>query len=68
MPIEIDAVFRYADLEQSRLNGRSVAVIDVLRATSSICFALAAGCEAAMSFETIDTLRRYAETRYRTQT
>ena len=61
MPARIDAVLRYADLGPERLAGRCAVVIDVLRATSSICFALAAGCRAVMPFETVEDLRRRAD-------
>ncbi len=60
MSVNIDRVFRYTELSPETLTARTAVVIDLLRASSSICFALAAGCEKVIPFLTVEQLREYA--------
>ena len=52
--MKLDAVFAPAEIEGSRLTGRAIAVIDVLRATSSIVTALANGARAVIPVDTVE--------------
>lgn len=58
--MKLDAVFAPAEIEGSRLTGRAIAVIDVLRATSSILTALANGARAVIPVDTVERAVRTA--------
>jgi 2-phosphosulfolactate phosphatase len=58
--VKLDAVFSPAEIEGSRLTGRAIAVIDVLRATSTILTALANGARAVIPVDTVERAVRTA--------
>lgn len=58
--MRVDVAFSPADLAHQDLGGRTVFVIDVLRATSTICAALHHGALAVIPFATPDAARQAA--------
>lgn len=60
MRLEIDVLYTPADLNEVSLSGRAVIVVDVLRATTTIITALAAGAPAVYPVEGIEEARQLA--------
>src|SRR5690554_3373746 len=58
--MQIDVLFTPADLASAQIEGRTVLVVDVLRATTTIATALAAGTPAVYAVESIEEARRLA--------
>ncbi len=56
--MNVDVVLLPSQLDAARLTGRSVAVFDVLRATTTITAALAAGVAEIRVFDTLDAARQ----------
>lgn len=58
--MKLDVVFTPAEVDVAKLTGRTVAVIDVLRATTSVIEALANGARAVIPVETVERSVRTA--------
>lgn len=60
--MQLDVLFTPGDLQEVAIEGRTVLVVDVLRATSTIATALAAGTPTVYPVESIEAARALAET------
>jgi 2-phosphosulfolactate phosphatase len=67
LPKRVDVLFTPRELGERGLSGRAVAVIDVLRATSSIVEAIANGARAVVPFADTEDAIRLAQTLGRTE-
>jgi len=54
--VRAEVCFRWQDAPEAALRGRTCVVIDVLRATSTICLALEAGAKEVRAFEEVEPL------------